>query len=308
MAFREHTGGKGVSFFRRYFRYPLEAAGLWLVLAFFRVLPLDLASNVGAFLGRLVGPWLPASRIAEQNLAMAFPEKSAGERQAIVRGMWDNLGRVAGELPHLNEICNPDSGRVELIGPENYAILQRNDAPAIAVSGHFANWEVLNVTALHQGIAIAVIAREPNNPLVARIIDSMRGVSGGERIPKGKHGGRLSLAKLSGGGTVGVLMDQKMNEGIAVDFFGRPAMTADGPALLALRTRSVMVPCRIERLRGARFRVTCPPPVPLPDTGDRGRDVADLTETLNRMLEDWIRQRPEQWFWAHRRWARDLYD
>ena len=97
-------------------------------------------------------------------------------------------------------------------------------------------------------------------------------------------------------------MDQKMNDGIEARFFGRPAMTAPALAALALRLRCPVIPGFVERLGPARFRVTCEPPLALPDTGNRTVDIASLTQTVNDTLERWIRAKPESWLWLHRRW------
>jgi KDO2-lipid IV(A) lauroyltransferase len=99
-----------------------------------------------------------------------------------------------------------------------------------------------------------------------------------------------------------LLVDQKMNDGLAVPFFGHPAMTAPAAAQLALRFRCPVVAVHIERLGGAHFRLSLLPPLPLPDSGDRNADIRSLMADINGMLESWIRKRPEQWLWAHRRW------
>jgi KDO2-lipid IV(A) lauroyltransferase len=123
-----------------------------------------------------------------------------------------------------------------------------------------------------------------------------------QMFPKGAMGARQSLMHLSRGGRLGMLMDQKMNDGIEARFFGRPAMTAPALAALALRLRCPVIPGYVERLGPARFRVTCEPPLALPDSGDRVADIADLTQTVNDTLERWIRTKPESWLWLHRRW------
>ena len=101
-----------------------------------------------------------------------------------------------------------------------------------------------------------------------------------------------------------MLMDQKMNDGIEARFFGRPAMTAPALAALALRLRCPVVPAHVERLGPARFRLVCDPPLPLPGTGNRAADVLVLTQMVNDRLEQWIRARPGEWLWLHRRWPK----
>ena len=171
----------------------------------------------------------------------------------------------------------------------------------ILFSGHLANWEIAALAAGQCGIDIAQVYRTANNPFVDRMIRRWRGGQG-EFIPK-EAVGRRAVAALRRGAHLTILVDQKLNEGIPVPFFGRPAMTAPTVALLALRFGADVLPARVERLGGARFRLTIEPPLPLPDTGNRATDVAALMTVVNGTLERWIRERPEQWFWVHRRWA-----
>ena len=124
----------------------------------------------------------------------------------------------------------------------------------------------------------------------------------GELIPKGAVAARRAIAMLRRGGHLTMLADQKMNDGIPVAFFGRPAMTSSALAALALRFECDVLPARVERLVGAHFRLTVFPPLPLPRSGDHHADVAALMARVNETLEAWIRDRPEQWFWLHRRW------
>jgi len=171
----------------------------------------------------------------------------------------------------------------------------------IIFSGHIANWEIGMLAAVQYGISVAQIYRAANNPLVDRTITRFRG-SGGELIPKGTVAARRAIAVLRRGAHLTMLADQKMNDGIPVPFFGRPAMTASALASLALRFECDVLPARVERLGGAHFRLTVFPPLPLPRTGDHHADVAALMTRVNQTLEAWIRNRPEEWFWLHRRW------
>ncbi len=123
-----------------------------------------------------------------------------------------------------------------------------------------------------------------------------------ELIPKGSAGARQMIASLGRGGHLGMLVDQKMNDGIEAGFFGHKAMTAPALAQLALKYDCPVLPARVERIDGARFRVIVEAPLALPRSGDRAADTRALTETVNRYLERWIAERPEQWLWLHRRW------
>jgi KDO2-lipid IV(A) lauroyltransferase len=282
--------------------YRAQAWGAALCFAAFRALPVDAASGIGGSLARWIGPALGISKRARLNLAAALPELSVAEIDNIIHGMWDNLGRIAAEYPHLRDIrVFAPGGRVETSGFEHVDRAIAEGRRVVFFSAHLANWEIAALAAGQYGIDIAQIYRAANNPLIDRMIARMRG-GNGELIAKGAVASRRAVAALRRGGHVSLLADQKLNEGIAVPFFGRPAMTAPALALLALRFQCAVLPVRVERLKGARFRLTLYPPLELPRTGNRDADVAVLMAAVNATLEGWIRESPEQWFWVHSRW------
>lgn len=279
--------------------YPVEAAFVYAVQRLFKALPLDRASALGGWIGRSVGPRLPGSRTARRNLTRAFPEKPAAEIEAILRGMWDNLGRTIAEYPHLEQIGRE---RVEVVGIQHIHSMRDDGKAGIMVAAHLANWEVQPVISRVSGLELALVYRAPNNPLVRKMLVEMRNAATLNQIPKGSDGARQILRVLAKGGHVGMLIDQKMNDGIPVPFFGRDAMTAPAAALLGIRFGLPLSLALTERLEGARFRLTVLPPMEYPTSGDRNADARIVMERLNRLLEDWVRARPAQWLWLHRRW------
>src|SRR5271168_1923733 len=280
----------------------LEGWGAALCFGAFGLLPLDLASAIGGAVARTIGPRLGISKRARLNIGRALPEFSKAEIANIIAGMWDNLGRVAAEYPHLREIrIFEPGGRVETYGFEHMDRAVATGRRMIIFSGHTANWEIGMLAAVQYGIEVAQIYRAANNPLIDRMITRFRG-TGGELIPKGTVAARRAIAALRRGAHLTMLADQKMNDGIPVPFFGRPAMTTSALAALALRFSCDVLPARVERLGGAHFRLTVFPPLPLPHRGDSHADAAALMAQVNAILEAWIRDRPEQWFWVHRRW------
>jgi Kdo2-lipid IVA lauroyltransferase/acyltransferase len=280
----------------------LEAWGAASLFSGFKFLPLDSASAAGGALARRIGPFLGVSKHARRNLSRAFPKFSETEIEHVVAGMWDNLGRVAAEYPHLRNIrVFEPGGRVETHGFEHVDRAVVAGRRIIAFSGHIANWEIGMLAGAQHGISVAQIYRALNNPLMDRMIARFRG-DRGELIPKGAIAARRAIAALRRGTHLGLLADQKMNDGIPVPFFGRLAMTAPALAILALRFDCDVLPLRVERLNGACFRVTVFPPLPLPRSGEPRADAAALMARVNAILEEWIRDRPEQWLWVHRRW------
>jgi KDO2-lipid IV(A) lauroyltransferase len=123
-------------------------------------------------------------------------------------------------------------------------------------------------------------------------------------FPKGAQGARLALAHVIAGGSLGLLVDQKMNDGIAVPFFGRPAMTAPAAAQFALRFGLPLVPIRVQRLGPARVRLICEPALEVPLSGNRQADVLALATAMNATVERWVRAEPGAWLWLHKRWPK----
>jgi KDO2-lipid IV(A) lauroyltransferase len=280
-----------------------EGAGAWLVFRLFGALPLDAASAVGGFLARAVGPRLGVSKRAAINLRRALPALGEAEIRRILRGMWDNLGRVVAEYPHLAELdIFPGDGRIAIEGVDDILAARGSGRQFIFFSAHYGNWEIAPLAATQAGFPVAGIYRAANNPVVDRLIQRMRAGFGGELIPKGTVAARRAVAALQEGRHLCMLVDQKMNDGIPVPFFGRDAMTAPALARLALRFRCTVVPVRIERTRGARFRLVAEPPLALPQSGDVQADTLALMTAVNAAVERWVRARPEMWFWLHRRW------
>lgn len=287
----------------RYLIHPIEAAAAVVAYTLCRILPLDWASALGGWFGRAVGPWLPVSRRALRNLSNAFPEKSRAEVRAIVRAMWDNLGRVAAEYPHLSEINVYDpEGPVATTGGEYVDQLREDGAAGIFFSGHIANWEIVSLGATQRGVPLDRVYRQANNRLVEWLYQHGRAAVEGALIPKGAAGARLLLKSLKHGNHLGMLVDQKMNDGIPVKFFGRDVMTAPALAELALRFDCPVVPARVVRVKGARFRLEIGPPLKLIRTGDHKADVAANMAQVNALIEKWVREKPEQWLWLHNRW------
>ncbi len=272
---------------------------LWLCAR----LPLGAASALGGAVAGAVGPHLPRSRIAVRNIARAFPEKSPQEVRATVRAMWDHIGRLALESAHLRAIdCYAPGGPVEVIGAEHLDAIKAGGRATIFFAGHIGQWDLPPVAVHQRGVDATIIYREINNQVLNRIMAYYRTPMGAFHN-KGRSAAKTMIEGLREGRHFAMLVDQKLSDGIAVPFFGRPAMTAPAMAQFAVRDGVPLLPARCERLRGARFRVTFYPPLDVPRTGDRAADVAETMRRVNALMEGWIRARPEQWLWLHNRWG-----
>ena len=284
-----------------------------LILACVRRLGPVRASNFGAAVAGFLGPILPVSRVAETNLRRSLPDLDQAARTRILHDVWRNLGRVAAELPYLATMKRTESGPgFEVVGDEHLQAIVAEGGPAIFFAAHIGNWEYCPLSAAWHGLRMSNFYRAAKNTEVDRLIGDIRaqaftppGQPPVQNFPKGAHGARAALRHLAQGGLLGMLVDQKMNDGIEAPFFGRPAMTAPAAAVYALRFRCKLLPVHAERLGPARMRVIIEPPVALPNTGDRQADIATLTAAMNRHIEGWIRHRPGEWLWLHRRWPKE---
>ncbi len=292
-----------MSFATRFVAHPLQAFAALLFYSGFRLLPFAWASAIGGWVGRTVGPKLSVTKRACRNITRVFPEKPEIEVRQMITGMWDNLGRLAGEYPHLNRIDVYDpNGPVEVVGAEIIDQLRDDGKPGIFVSAHIGNWEIVPLCGSQRDLPIDRVYRAANNRLVEWLYSQGRAATDGALIPKGPKGARMLLKSLRDGQHLGVLMDQKMNDGIAVPFFGHDAMTAPAIAELAFRFECPVVPVHIERLGGPKFRIILEPPLVIDVSGDREKDVLALMTQINSKIETWVRARPEQWLWLHNRW------
>ncbi len=307
-----------------------EAAPIWLLLGLLKLLPAPVAAGTMAALARAVGPFLPIAKVARRNLERCFPVMDEAEKRRILRAMWDNLGRNAGEIMHKSALYDRSiqaeadrigrdamaaaaargetvvikGERFEIVGAEQFVRLLDRKGPAIVFTAHMGNWEILPWTAARLGLKLGVIYRRPNNPFIARVVEGRRGGLV-EFLPKGMQGAFGAARVMEAGGCLGMLIDVKENRGIAVPFFGRPAMTGTTLARFVLRYGAAVHGAHIERTAPRRFRIAIDPPLEFRLTGDEDADIAAIMTAVNAQVESWIRAEPDQWLWLHRRWPRD---
>jgi KDO2-lipid IV(A) lauroyltransferase len=295
--------GARIPFTLRAVRLAAAAAayGLWAAL---RVVPLDRASALAGGLARAIGPRLGLTRRARREIERSFPAMSTAEVDALVRDMWENIGRMVGEFAHLDDLGIDGPGaRIELVGAEHIEFAKRAGRPSLFFAAHLGNWELGALVGRLRGLEPTLLYRAANNPHVDGLIQRCRRPVGGSMLPKGHRAARGVTEAMRGGGVVGMLVDQKTNNGVEATFFGRPAMTTQVPAMCALSYDCLLFPVRVERLDKVRFRVTVNPPLKVEPTGDRAADMRSVTQAINDLVESWVRQRPAQWMWLHRRWA-----
>jgi KDO2-lipid IV(A) lauroyltransferase len=279
------------------------------VFSLLRLLGPDKGPRIGAVLARTLGPLTSANRIARENIAGAFPDKSEAERAAILREAWDNLGRVACEYVHMDRIwdfdpAHPEVGRITA-SPATVALYERlrdDGKPAIVFSAHLANWELPAIAAARHGIESAVLYRTPNSPAVAKEILRLRQDSMGTLVAAGMSAPFKLARALERGQHIGMLVDQRFGRGPRIDFLGRPAFANPLLAQLARRFDCPVHGARAIRLPGGRFRLDLTEEIALPRDAEGLIDVEAATQAMNDVIAGWVRAHPEQWLWMHRRW------
>jgi len=270
------------------------------------------AEKTGDFFARItrtIGPWWREHRVARANLVAAFPEKSPEQIDEILKGVWDNLGRIGAEFAHLDHIwryddATPDTNTVEF-GPgtqERFAELKNDGKGALIFASHLGNWELPALAAAAHGLDSAVLFRRPNIAAADRAIQSIRAVRMGEMIAN-THDAPIRIAgMLERGVHIGMLVDQHFGRGVDVMFFGRKVKANPLLARLVRRIDCPIHGVRVVRLPNHRFRVD------LTERIEPARDAAgdvDVQGTMQRVtsvVEGWVREHPEQWLWLHRRW------
>lgn len=281
----------------------LETALLKSAAAGLGALPWRTAIGVGAGLGRALHRVGLRRRVARDNLAIAFPDRTQAERERVLAGHYEELGRVAAEYPHLARLVRAPRDQVfaGFDGEEHLAAAASLGHGAILVTGHFGNFELFGA-AIGRSHAVDFVFRPPSNPGAGEWLTATRAAAGvGQLTTSG--GIKRVFQALRAGRFVAMLGDQDARrEGVWVPFFGRPASTPAGPARIALATGAPIVFGTIARVADGRHHArVLPPIVPEGDPRDEAA-VLRLTAQHTALLEAAVRRHPEQWFWLHRRW------
>ena len=284
--------------------WALEGALFQLFLWSQRLLPTDTASRCGRRVMAWIGPRQAKTRIFRRNFKLAFPDRSDEEIERLVASAWGNIGALFSEYAHLDRICRTQADERLQVAFEGDLDLYANPHQAVFVSAHMGNWELLAAVASSFGVPVTAVYTPIQNPWLERLLFKCRQPLGCKLVPRDESM-RPLMKELASGNSIGFIMDQRVDSGHAIPFFGIDKHTTLVPARLAMRRGCPLIPIRIERLEGAHFRVTLGPEILPDDSLPTNQDKAvEMTARVNRAFEDWIRQRPEDWFCSKRRWSK----
>ena len=284
----------------------LDFALVWTLIRIFGLLPVDLSSSLGARVGGLIGPMMKRkTAIFEENFRIAFPEKSPREIRELARAAWRSAGRVLGEYPHLSAFVDGSRDeRLEIVIRNPETTFCESGRPAVIVGAHHSNWELNALAISRLGIPSACLYSPPVNPWLDRMLLESRAALDCELLPR-DNSTRLLVRALNTGRTVAMVMDRRVDEGQPVPLFGRDKPTTIVPARLALKFNCDLIPVQMERLEGARFRVTFHRPVLPTNPDDCMTDQAvDMIRQVHLLFETWIHESPAEWFCSKRIWPK----
>jgi KDO2-lipid IV(A) lauroyltransferase len=274
------------------------------VLGLFRLLALERGIKLGSAIGRFGFGFPKLRRTGERNLELAFPNLPDEERKRLLRGSFENLGRLLAIFSHLGDDSEAVKAMISVEGLEHLATAGAQGKGVILFTGHVGAWELSSFGLSLFGHPLSFLVRRIDNPKIEAMIDRLRSGSGNRTIDK-RSAAREMLAILRDGGTLGILVDLNTldREAIFVDFFGLPAATTFIVAKLALRTGAAVLPVFAPWDDDRKhFRLKVGAPLPIERTGDETEDVRRLTQQYTRVVEDYVRRYPDQWLWIHHRW------
>jgi KDO2-lipid IV(A) lauroyltransferase len=289
------------------FRTNLE---YWLVrsiLGFFSLMPLSWAVRLGVAIGPL-GLWFAKlRRTGELNLELAFPEISSSERERLLRGSFQNLGRLLGLFSHFLQMT-PDTIR-QIVDYDQTGLPDVRKAEAegrgiLFLTAHIGVWEFISFAWGAIERPGSFIVRRIDNPRIETLVEKFRTRLGNETIDK-TAAVRSCLRVLRQGSWLGILADANTHpkEGVFVPFMGQLACTTAGAATFALRTNAAVIPiAALWQKDRQRYLIYLDRQIELTRTGNHERDVAVNTARFTEAIERMVRQHPEQYLWVHRRW------
>jgi KDO2-lipid IV(A) lauroyltransferase len=282
-------------------RHGGEYAVLRLFERMFRALGPDRASTFSGWLWQTIAPLTRRQTSALTHLEVAFPDTSAVERTRITRDVWNNLGRTFAEALLIREI-GTDPDRIRLMSPDVMKIIEAAKGRVVVTSMHYANWELIAPAFQAVGFPMAFIYQRVKNPLSERRLRRLRlTFFEGGVYPKGEAAPRRLIGWLKKGNPVLILADQRTGD-LWTEFFGYSAPTTPLPAFMARNFAAPLIAARLVRAQGVQFDLYLEQ-IAVPHTDDAQSDIAAASQKIQSVFEGWIRERPGQWMWAHRRWT-----
>ena len=287
-------------------REELEYVAVWALVKLLGILPRELARAAGAFVGAAANVLLGRLRqTGLKNLETAFPEKTAAERERVLRRLYRNLGWLLGEFCQMHKYTPENTrGFLRYEGLEHYLAARERGKGVLIVTGHLGAWELSSYYHSLMGYSMGMVIRRLDNAKVDALVNEIRCLHGNKVLHKDDFARGL-LGAMRRGETVGILMDTNMTppQGVFVPFFGREACTASGLARVARKTGAAVLPgFMLWEETEQKYVLRFGEEIPVVVTEDDEADAVANTARFTAVIEDWVRRYPDQWLWVHRRW------
>ena len=283
-------------------KYFIEYIFVRIFYISFRILGFKISSFITGKIFRIYGFFSKRTPVAIDNIGKVIKGINDKEKERIIFKMWENFGRVIGEYPNLDKIRVIDNKKVKIINIRNLLNPLKKNKNCLFFSAHLGNWELTSHALTENGFKIKFIYRAPNNKYVDDLLRRIRFSYGVGLIKKGPEGARDCIKVLTkNGGNIGMLIDQKMNDGISTRFFNKDVMTASAIAKFALKFRCPIIPAFCIREFGTNFRIEYLEPITYKKIKSLSSEEK-IMNYLNKIVEKWVKKYPDQWIWIHNRW------
>ena len=283
--------------FDRYIHDPIIAILAIPLFLILKMLPFYLSSYLCGSLMFIVGPMTSYNGRIKKHMQIAFPKKSITEINKLTKQHWFMLGQTIGEMPHINRLIK--IGHLETDGLDKL-----KTGPAILVGAHMGNWEFLLRVGDLAGRRAGYVFRPINNWILNKLQIHRNKDANADFYRKGRLAAIGMASKLKSGEIIGLTGDQLLREGIMVPFFGIRTPTPQAAAVMSLKWNVPIYMIRIERFKGIKFKMTVEDKLKIPTNLDKEKSIYQITKMISSRIEDWIKEQPEQWLWAHRRWGK----
>ena len=279
--------------------YFIEFILIKVLFIFFKIIGYKYSSNLGFLIGKIIGPIFRSKELIIKNLEKANIQKQ-NDLKKIASNVLGNYGRIFAEYIHLKNFRNDKLKKyISIEGLEHLENLKKSKKRAVFISGHFNNFELMAMQIEKAGIELATIYRPLNNFLLNKTMEQIRTENiCKNQIKKGRAGSREIIKNLIKGKSIAIMIDQRVREGIKIDFFNNQATTTTIPAQLIKKYNCELVPVYIERRKNNYFKMFVSKPIKI----DKNKSVLEITKFLNNLLERMIVRNIDQWIWTHNRW------
>ena len=272
-----------------------------ILFMIFKLIGLKYSSILSGRIFTVIGPIFRSNKICYSNLSKALPKLSLRQKKEIIKNMWNNYGKILAEYVFIKNfrISENFSKNIIIENQEELDSIKKNPDPVIFISGHFNNFELMAMHIEKSGIDLAAIYRPFNNRLLNPLMENIRKkYICKKQIKKGISGTKELLRYYKSGSSIALMIDQRVSEGVHLNFFNHKAFTTTIPAQFAKKFGAKIVPIYIERTKENKFKLKIYRTLKF----SNNETINSITLSLNKILEEMIIKNPEQWIWTHNRW------